>query len=50
LLPDGHYLYCPNGGHMAMYDDQATYMAGVIGFLRDVDAAAPRAQASAAAK
>jgi proline iminopeptidase len=52
LLPDGHYLYCPNGGHMAMYDDQATYMAGVIGFLRDVDAAAaaPRAQAPAAAK
>ena len=52
LLPDGHYLYCPNGGHMAMYDDQATYMAGVIGFLRDIDAAAaaPRAQAPAAAK
>ena len=52
LLPDGHYLYCPNGGHMAMYDDQATYMAGVIGFLRDFDAAAaaPRAQAPAAAK
>jgi proline iminopeptidase len=50
LLPDGHYLYCPNGGHMAMYDDQATYMAGVIGFLHDVDAAARRAQADVPAK
>jgi len=33
----GRYLYCPNGSHMAMYDDQATYMAGVIGFMKDVD-------------
>jgi len=34
----GRYLYCPNGSHLAMYDDQQTYMPGVIGFLRDVDA------------
>jgi proline iminopeptidase len=34
----GRYLHCPEGSHMAMYDDQKTYMAGVIGFLRDVDA------------
>ena len=34
----GRYLYCPKGSHMAMYDDQETYMAGVIQFLRDVDA------------
>ena len=33
----GRYLHCPNGSHMAMYDDQETYMAGVIQFLRDVD-------------
>lgn len=32
-LPEGHYLYCPEGSHMAMYDDQATYMRGVIDFL-----------------
>ena len=37
-LPKGHYLYCPNGSHLAIYDDQKTYMDGVIGFLKDVDA------------
>jgi len=37
-LPRGRYLYCPDGSHLAMYDDQRVYMAGVIGFLRDVDA------------
>jgi len=34
----GRYLYCPQGSHMAMYDDQQTYMNGVIRFLKDVDA------------
>jgi proline iminopeptidase len=37
LFPDGHYLFCPDGGHMAMYDDQATYMRGLIGFLQGLD-------------
>ena len=37
-LPHGSYLYCPNGSHMAMYDDQKTYMAGLINFLKGVDA------------
>lgn len=37
-FPHGRYLYCPNGSHMALYDDQQTYMAGLIAFLRDVDA------------
>jgi len=37
-LPNGHYLYCPNGSHMAMYDDQEVYMNGVIKFIKDVDA------------
>jgi len=36
-LPHGRYLYCPNGSHMAMYDDQATYMDGVVHFIKDVD-------------
>jgi proline iminopeptidase len=36
-LPNGRYLHCPNGSHMAMYDDQVTYMAGLVNFLRDVD-------------
>jgi proline iminopeptidase len=34
----GRYLYCPNGSHLAIYDDQQTYMTGVVQFLRDVDA------------
>jgi proline iminopeptidase len=33
-LPHGEYLFCPRGSHMAMYDDQATYFAGLLGFLR----------------
>jgi proline iminopeptidase len=32
-FPAGQYLYCPDGSHMAMYDDQQTYFAGLIGFL-----------------
>jgi proline iminopeptidase len=34
----GRYLFCPNGSHMDMYDDQAVYTSGVIQFIRDVDA------------
>ncbi|MGD8276833.1 MAG: proline iminopeptidase-family hydrolase [Gemmatimonadota bacterium] len=37
-VENGRYLYCPNGSHMDMYDDQETYMTGVIHFLQDVDA------------
>ena len=33
----GRYLYCANGSHLAMYDDQKTYMSGVIQFIHDVD-------------
>lgn len=33
----GRYLFCPNGSHMAMYDDQTVYVNGVIEFVRDVD-------------
>jgi proline iminopeptidase len=36
-LERGRYLYCPNGSHMSMYDDQRTYVDGVIYFIRDVD-------------
>ncbi len=38
LLPTGRYLYCPNGSHMALYDDQEIYFAGLIDFLRDLPA------------
>jgi proline iminopeptidase len=34
----GRYLYCPNGSHMAMYDDQKTYFGGLVQYIRDVDA------------
>ena len=34
----GRYLFCPNGSHFDMYDDQSTYMTGVIQFISDVDA------------
>jgi len=35
-LPKGRYLYCPKGSHLAMYDDQAVYFAGLIDFLQDL--------------
>jgi proline iminopeptidase len=38
-LPAGRYLYCPNGSHLAMYDDQTVYFAGLVEFLRDLMAA-----------
>ena len=38
-FPKGRFLLCPNGGHMAMYDDQATYFRGLIDFIVDVDQA-----------
>jgi len=38
-LPLGTYLYCPNGSHLAMYDDQVTYFEGILDFIRDVESA-----------
>ncbi len=37
-LPKGRYLFCPNGSHMAMYDDQVVYFEGVVRFIKDVAA------------
>ena len=37
LVQKGRYLYCPNGSHLAMYDDQKVFMDGVIDFIHDVD-------------
>jgi len=34
----GRYLYCPNGSHFALYDDQKVYFDGLLGFIHDVDA------------
>lgn len=37
LVQHGRYLYCPNGSHLAMWDDQQVFMNGVIQFIHDVD-------------
>jgi proline iminopeptidase len=36
-VKNGTYLYCPNGSHMSMYDDQDIYMKGLIKFIKDTD-------------
>ena len=36
-LPHGRYLYCPDGSHMATYDDQAVYFAGLVDFLHNLE-------------
>lgn len=36
-VQNGSYLYCPNGSHMDMWDDQQVYMTGLIKFLKGVD-------------
>jgi proline iminopeptidase len=33
-LPNGTYVECPDGSHLAMYDDTEVYMRGLIDFLR----------------
>lgn len=37
LVQNGSYLYCPNGSHLAMWDDQKVFMEGVIRWIREVD-------------
>ena len=37
LVKKGRYLNCPNGSHLAMYDDQKTYFDGLVRFITDVD-------------
>ena len=36
LIPLGESLICPNGSHLAMWDDQAVYFAGLLAFLRSL--------------
>jgi proline iminopeptidase len=38
-FPNGSYHYCPEGSHMAFYDDQVAYFKGLIEFLTGVDSA-----------
>ncbi len=37
MVQKGRYLYCPNGSHLSMWDDQEVFMSGVIKFIKDVD-------------
>ena len=37
-FPKGRYLYCPQGSHLALYDDQKVYTTGLLKFILDVDA------------
>jgi len=40
-LPAGRYLYCPEGSHLSMYDDQQTYFAGLVEFLHGIGGRPP---------
>jgi proline iminopeptidase len=37
MVQKGKYLYCPNGSHLSMWDDQQIFMNGVIKFIKEVD-------------
>jgi proline iminopeptidase len=36
-VKNGSYLFCPNGSHMSMWDDQQVYMNGVIDWIKKTD-------------
>lgn len=36
-VKNGKYLYCPNGSHLSMWDDQKVFMEGVIKFIKETD-------------
>jgi len=35
-VQNGSYLHCPNGSHMAMWDDQQNYFKGLIEFINQL--------------
>lgn len=37
-IPNGRYHHCPDGSHLANWDDSEVYFEGLIAFLKDVDA------------
>jgi proline iminopeptidase len=39
FVQNGKYLYCPEGSHLSMWDDQKHYYPGVIDFIKEVEAA-----------
>ena len=36
-VQNGSYLYCPNGSHCSLYDDQEVYMTGLTKFILSVN-------------
>lgn len=36
-VKNGTWLFCPNGSHMSLYDDQEIFMTGLIRFLEKTD-------------
>jgi len=38
----GSFLLCPDGSHLAMWDDQAIYVHGLVQFLKAIDHGAQR--------
>jgi proline iminopeptidase len=36
-FPQGRFLLCPEGGHMAFYDDPEPYFKGLLAFLKDLE-------------
>lgn len=41
-VQNGSYLYCAKGSHLSMYDEQKTYMDGIIKFIKAVNKGALR--------
>ncbi|MDB5253766.1 MAG: fpaP [Flaviaesturariibacter sp.] len=37
MVTSGSFLFCPNGSHLSMWDDQEVFMKGVIGWINKVD-------------
>jgi len=36
-VQNGRFLLCPNGSHLAQFDDQKIYFEGLVKFIKDVD-------------
>lgn len=36
-VQNGRYLHCPNGSHLAQFDDQEIFFEGLVSFIEDVD-------------
>ena len=35
-VQNGSYLHCPNGSHMAMWDDSENYFNGLISYIKNL--------------